>query len=73
MSVTCPHCGAVASYGYEPAHRTDCPTLRNDPRNPRPDGVGIFRDHNCWKCSDGAKPCVRGATSRCEFPHARND
>lgn len=44
-----------------------------DPRDPDPTKTGIFRDHNCWKCQDGAKPCVRGGTHRCEYPHARND
>lgn len=27
MSIQCPHCGAVAGYGREPSHRSDCPTL----------------------------------------------
>jgi hypothetical protein len=44
-----------------------------DPREDDPTREGIFRSHNCWKCQDGAKPCVRGATNRCEYPHARND
>lgn len=44
-----------------------------DPRDPHPTRQGIFRDHNCWRCDSGAKPCVRGATNRCEYPHARND
>ena len=35
--------------------------------------TGIFRDHSCWKCRDGAKPCVNGSPSRCDYPHARND
>src|ERR1700689_3122659 len=35
--------------------------------------TGIFRDHSCWKCRDGARPCVNGSPSRCNFPHARND
>lgn len=34
---------------------------------------GIFVYHNCSRCSDGKKPCVRGGSHRCEFPHARND
>ena len=36
---------------------------------------GIFRDHSCWKCNDGAKPCIRkdGHSHLCEYPHARND
>lgn len=44
-----------------------------DPRDPDPSRPGIFRDHNCWKCRDGAKPCIVGNPHRCEFPHARND
>jgi hypothetical protein len=33
----------------------------------------IFRDHRCWKCQDGTKPCAQGHPNRCEFPHAKND
>lgn len=46
---------------------------RVDPRDPDPTREGIFRDHNCWKCNSGEKPCVVGNPSRCEYPHARND
>lgn len=49
------------------------PHMPVDPREDDPTREGIFRSHNCWKCGDGAKPCVRGAPNRCEFPHARND
>lgn len=44
-----------------------------DPRDPDPSRTGIFRDHNCSYCSDGAKPCRQGSPNRCEYPHARND
>lgn len=44
-----------------------------DPRDPDPTKVGIFRDHRCWKCDDGARPCVAGVPTRCEYPRARND
>jgi hypothetical protein len=44
-----------------------------DPREDDPTREGIFRSHNCSRCQDGAKPCVRGATNRCEYPRARND
>lgn len=44
-----------------------------DPRDPHPTRTGMFRDHNCWKCQSGEKPCVVGNPGRCEFPHARND
>lgn len=33
----------------------------------------IFRDHRCWKCKDGTKPCAQGHPNRCEFPHAKSD
>lgn len=44
-----------------------------DPRDPDPTKEGMFRDHNCWKCKDGALLCVVGEPRRCEYPHARND
>lgn len=45
----------------------------HDPREPDPSREGMFRDHNCWRCKDGAKPCVNGNPRQCEYPHARND
>ena len=44
-----------------------------DPRDPDPSRPGIFRDHNCWACKDGAQPCREGNSSQCPYPHARND
>jgi hypothetical protein len=44
-----------------------------DGREPDPTKSGIFRDHNCWRCKDGEKPCAQGHPNRCEYPHARND
>ncbi|MCG3776524.1 MAG: hypothetical protein JW395_3383 [Nitrospira sp.] len=44
-----------------------------DPRDPDPTREGIFRDHNCWRCEHGKKPCKNGNPSNCEYPHARND
>lgn len=44
-----------------------------DPRDPDPSREGIFRDHNCWRCNNGKRPCVKGTPNRCEYPHARND
>ena len=35
--------------------------------------AGIFQNHNCNRCSDGAKPCVQGGPHKCDNPHARND
>ena len=34
---------------------------------------GMFRDHSCWKCGDGERPCITGNPHQCEYPHARND
>ena len=34
---------------------------------------GIFQNHNCNRCSDGAKPCVQGGAHKCDNPHARDD
>lgn len=34
---------------------------------------GIFRDHYCWKCNDGAKPCAKGHPHLCDYPRAKND
>jgi hypothetical protein len=49
------------------------PIARSDPRDPGQTKTGIFRDHRCWKCNDGAKPCANGSPSRCDYPRARND
>ncbi len=40
---------------------------RENPRHP------MFRDHNCWKCGNGEKPCAEGNYGNCSYPHARND
>lgn len=49
-----------------------------DPRDPRSDAdmIGrhpIFRNHNCYRCKDGEKSCVKGNPRNCDFLHARND
>lgn len=41
-----------------------------------PSKTGMFRDHRCTRCNDGAKPCPDGQTGpsrSCGHPHARND
>ncbi len=43
-----------------------------DPRDPDYSRPGIFAYHNCWRCKDGAKPCVQGHPHQCEYPHARD-
>jgi hypothetical protein len=40
---------------------------RKDPAHP------AFRDHNCWKCDSGKKPCPKGDPWNCGNLHARND
>jgi len=47
------------------------PAVFPDPQPPYMGG--IFRDHRCWKCNDGERPCVNGHPNRCEYPRARND
>jgi hypothetical protein len=49
---------AIVTSGMEP---------RDNPRQP------IFRDHNCWACRDGEKPCREGNYGCCSYPRARND
>lgn len=39
MSVQCPDCGAIASYGYELGHRTGCPQLETAILPPRRSGL----------------------------------
>lgn len=34
---------------------------------------GIFRDHSCPYCGDGARPCRNGNPYQCGNPRARND
>lgn len=38
-----------------------------------PSKTGMFVLHRCWKCGDGARPCVVGNPRQCEYPHARDD
>jgi len=56
--------------GFQTTARRKVPT---DPRDPDPTKEGVFRDHNCWKCKDGALPCTNGNPRNCENLHARND
>lgn len=55
----------------------DMEQQRRDPREPRTDEelagrAPIFRNHNCWKCRDGTRPCPNGYRN-CEYPRARDD
>jgi hypothetical protein len=75
------HNGCVWSPGeWQPGDKPLYDPRTTDPRDPRPDHemVGraeIFRNHNCYRCKDGALPCVRGKphSLNCDYPHARND
>ena len=49
------------------------PVAKPDPRDPHPTRQGMFRLHNCARCSDGDRPCAQGDPRQCEYPHARND
>lgn len=55
------------------AHLSAARLHDRDPREPDPTRDGIFRDHRCWRCQDGAQPCAEGAANRCSYPRARND
>lgn len=48
-------------------------TKKVDPRDPDYSRKGIFVYHNCYRCKDGALPCVQGGPHKCEYPHARDD
>lgn len=63
--------GRIKNYYHDELERRraveDGMEPRNNPQHP------MFRDHNCWKCREGERPCVAGNPNQCEFPHARND
>ena len=40
---------------------------RANPKHP------MFRDHNCYRCGEGERPCAHGNYATCPNPHARND
>lgn len=44
-----------------------------DPRDPDHSREGIFVYHDCSRCLDGKRPCVKGNPRQCEYPRARND
>ena len=48
MSAHCRHCGAVAGYGHEIGHKSDCPSLR-PPRTTLTDGRQIYPEHRNLK------------------------
>ena len=33
----------------------------------------FFKDHRCWKCKNGQRPCALGGHHQCDYPRARND
>lgn len=74
----CSACGGIGFVGveYRPITEDDLEEpapSRPDPRDPDLERPGIFCDHNCWKCKNGAGECVNGNPRQCEYPHARND
>jgi hypothetical protein len=47
-----------------------------DPRDARrllPGMDPIFKYHNCSRCRNGERACVKGNANRCSWTHARND
>lgn len=56
-----------------PADGTDFLDVRIDPRDPHPTREGMFRLHDCYRCADGTRSCVRDNPRQCEYPHARDD
>jgi hypothetical protein len=64
----------TSDYDCQPASLL--PIARLDPRDPRPNDAcrhPIFRYHNCARCANGARPCVKGNPNDCDNPYARND
>lgn len=45
MSVSCPDCGVIASYGHETGHKSDCPSLSREPRRTLTGGRQIYPSH----------------------------
>lgn len=45
MSIQCPDCGAIASYGHEIGHKSDCLSLSREPRRTLSDGTQIYPEH----------------------------
>jgi len=43
------------------------------PRDPDQSRQPPFVYHNCWRCDNGAKPCVDQNPGSCQYLHARND
>lgn len=48
MSVHCQYCGAVASYGRELGHKSDCPSLQ-PARTTLSDGTQVYPEHRRLK------------------------
>jgi|HubBroStandDraft_1064217.scaffolds.fasta_scaffold49021_4 hypothetical protein len=46
-----------------------------DLRDPDYSHKGIFQYHNCYRCHDGQKPCIKGKGNerQCDTLQARND
>lgn len=65
---------AVPYFNSPDAHR---PTFDDvfgiDQFKERREATDIFAYHRCWKCDDGARPCVNGSPNRCDFPRARDE
>jgi hypothetical protein len=72
---TATHDRARAARFNEAVAAIDTALPRVDPRDPA-DRPGIFRDHNCWRCRNGAdlsKCPTPDRPGNCGNPQARND
>ena len=77
----CPSCGDFALDGHITCGRVECDEFKerrergSQEKMMSPDHSkrGIFVYHRCWKCDDGARPCVNGTPNRCDYPRARNE
>lgn len=51
------------------------PARAVDPRDHDPNKRPPFDYHNCYRCDDSNRPCIKGAGNewKCETLHARND
>lgn len=77
MSIHCPHCGAVASYGHELGHKSDCPSLRRPLAfGPAPwicsscNAENEGQRQRCWQCNRDPRTTLTDGTQ--VYPGHRN-
>src|SRR5574340_38232 len=69
MSIHCPQCGAVASYGHELGHKSDCPSLRRPLAfGPAPwicsscNAENEGQRQRCWQCNRDPRTTLTDGT-----------